>query len=53
MVGANDEELHDSAHHAEKMDFLEKTARFRAELRKGRDQVALVRWQRRVDAIAG
>ena len=53
MVGANDEELHDSAHHAEKMDFLEKTARFRAELRQGRDQVALVRWQRRVDAIAG
>jgi hypothetical protein len=52
MIGANDEELHDSAHHAEKMDFLEKTARFRSDLRQGRDQVALVRWQRRVDAIA-
>jgi hypothetical protein len=52
MVGANDEELHGSVHHAEKMDFLDKTARFRAGLRSGREQGALVRWQRRVDAIA-
>jgi hypothetical protein len=53
MVGANDEELHNSPHHAEKMDFLEKTARFRAELRTGHDQAALMRWQRQVQAIAG
>jgi hypothetical protein len=52
MIGANDEELHGSVHHAEKMDFLEQTARFRAELRRAREQGALVRWQRRVDAIA-
>jgi hypothetical protein len=52
MVGANDEELHGSVHHAEKMDFLDKTARFRAGLRNGREQGALVRWQRRVEAIA-